>query len=206
MYQRIKYDPFSDKAVSWCNEFEGTHDCKNFRWVGPFELSVRTVTWMVAFYEAVMCAVLIACSTYLVMQVEHLAQAIDDDTSSAADFTVFVRNLPLDVTEAAIIAHFSYRYDLTYPQPVYPVWGYSQVGACVTMGFIASFFFSLVLGGSIAAMIPAGALATPILILLLTAVFGGSLYLCGYGREKSRETPLERWEAMEAKREQYVKD
>ena len=36
--------------------------------------------------------------------------------------------------------------------------------------------------------------ATPVRGLFFTGFCGGTLYLCGCGREKMRETPLERWE------------
>jgi RNA recognition motif-containing protein len=55
---------------------------------------------------------MIVASTWLVMRVEQKADEIDEDSSTPADFTVFVRNLPKDVSEGALVAHFSMRYNI----------------------------------------------------------------------------------------------
>jgi hypothetical protein len=73
------------------------------------EVSAKYVTFVLAFYEAVSCVVLVVASVWLVTSVTHKAAEIDGDSSTPADFTVFVRNLPKDVSEGALVAHFSMR-------------------------------------------------------------------------------------------------
>ena len=73
----LGYNDLTEKALTWCEPFvdkeelkrQGKkHDpqCTRKRWVLGFELSARTVTWVVSFYEGVISSVLIAASTWLV--------------------------------------------------------------------------------------------------------------------------------------------
>jgi hypothetical protein len=105
----LGYDPSSTKATLWCRDKEGTHSCYSKRYLYGAEITAKYVTFVISFYEAMSCVVLIAVSVWLVISVTQKAAEIDDDSSTPADFTVFVRNLPKDVSEGALIAHFSMR-------------------------------------------------------------------------------------------------
>jgi RNA recognition motif-containing protein len=54
---------------------------------------------------------MVVVSIWLLMNVEDKAEEINNEVSTPADFTVFVRNLPKDVSEGALLAHFSMRYN-----------------------------------------------------------------------------------------------
>ena len=82
--------------------------------------------------------------------------------------------------------------------------GYSQFGACFTVGFSISLFLSIAAGSSVAGIFGAlGAAATPFAPFFFTFFFGAIAYCCGYGKEKYRPTPAMRWDEQEAVREEY---
>ena len=64
--------------------------------------------------QILICILMIGTSAFLVMRIEQLAEAIDEETSTPSDFTVFVRNLPKDVSEGALVAHFSMRFTILF--------------------------------------------------------------------------------------------
>ena len=179
------------------------------RFIYGMEVEASYVTYVVAFYEALSCIVLIGASVWLTLRVEQKASEIDDDSSTPADFTVFVRNLPKDVSEGALVAHFSMRYALEYEQPEFPVFGYSQWGACLTVGLVPGVFFAGTAAGIVTPIFEAlgfgflGPIASILPLLFFWALFTGVLFGCGYGRERDRLTPAQRWDEKEAEREAH---
>jgi hypothetical protein len=61
------------------------------------------------FAQALISITMVVVSIWLLMNVEDKAEEINNEVSTPADFTVFVRNLPKDVSEGALLAHFSMR-------------------------------------------------------------------------------------------------
>jgi len=198
------YNPEADGAASFCRDQEGLNKCVSMRYIFGLEIEARYVTFVISAYEALISVVMISVSTWLLMSVERKADEIDGEVSTPADFTVFVRNLPKDVSESALIAHFSMRYDLSRPQPRYPVMGYSTFGASLTIGFVIALIFGLIAGGSLTPFFGAlGSLAAPVLLLLLTGFFTLILWLCNFGAPKNRLTPAEEWDEAEELRNKH---
>jgi len=82
--------------------------------------------------------------------------------------------------------------------------GYSQFGACFTVGFSISLFLSIAAGSSLAGIFGAlGSAATPFALFFFTGFFGFIAYCCGYGRSKYRPTPAMRWDEQETAREEH---
>jgi len=200
----LGYNPDTEKATTWCRDIEGEHSCVSKRYVYGLEVMAKYVTYVVSGYEALICVVMIVASTYLVTRVEEMAAEIDDESSTPSDFTVFVRGLPKDVSEGALLSHFSMRYDLRYEQLEFPFMGYSVFGASLTMGFWLAVFFSIVAGGYLANIFGAlGSAAAPVALLFLTGLFTVVLWLCNFGQAKTRLTPAQRWDEQEAKRDAH---
>ena len=105
----VGYDRNSARAEAFCKDQNGDKPCKSMRYIYSLEVWATWVTFVISAYELLSCVCMIAATVFLVMKVNQLSQQIDDDMSTPSDFTVFVRNLPKDTSESALIAHFSMR-------------------------------------------------------------------------------------------------
>jgi RNA recognition motif-containing protein len=201
----VGYNPNTDFAGGYCRDREGINKCISIRYIFGLEVQAKYVTFVISAYEGLMSVTMIGFSIWLLMSVERTADQIDGEVSTPADFTVFVRNLPKDVSESALISHFSMRYALDTTQPRYPIMGYSVFGASLTFGFFAALFLGIIAGGSLSILVakilgPLSVLSGPVVLIFFTALFTLILWLFNFGGAKDRPTPAEVWDEAERKR------
>lgn len=137
-------------------------------------------------------------SVWLIKRIEARVKQIDDDTSTPADFTVYVRGLPPDVPQAEIVTHFSALYDLSRAQAEFPIMGLSPGGVAVVYGVVIAVLFYIILGPSLGATLGGlGALVGLGSSVFVGLVLGITSYCMKIGDARRLSTPLERWTETE---------